>query len=206
MLWAFANDVFQRLVTFDKLLQRQNLRDEIVSLGLKPGAKVLDFGCGTALFARVFQRKGMRYFGYDISQELLDYASAIYPEAVFLSNKDSVSSSGEYDLIISNCCFHHIDDTTLRTELEQIHFWLKPDGYFMIMDLFEEGPQKSALRRLFLLMERGAFFREPEEYQQTISQVFNVLSVKFEALPLFPWKFPGNPIASNLMVMVCRKS
>ncbi|MFZ5585095.1 MAG: class I SAM-dependent methyltransferase [Thermodesulfobacteriota bacterium] len=205
MLRAFANDAFQRLVTFDKLLQRQNLCQEIAALGLGPEAKILDFGCGTALFARVFQRRGMRYFGYDISQDLLDYACALYPGAEFFADKDAVAQAGAYDLIVSNCCFHHIDGVTLSGELERISSWLKPDGYFLIMDLFEEGPSKSALRRLFLLMEQGAHFRKPADYLQVVSQVFEVLSVRFQALPLLPWKIPGNPIASNLIVMLCRK-
>lgn len=205
MLRAFANDVFQRLVTFDKLVQRQNIANEIATLELSPNAKVLDFGCGTALFARVFQRRGMRYFGYDISQGLLDYAGKIYPDAEFFSNKDEVAGAGAYDLIVSNCCFHHIDEPSLRSELQRIHGWLKPDGYFLIMDIFEEGPHKSALRRLFLLMEQGAYFRRPEDYRQAVSQVFDVLSVRFEALPLLPWNISGNPIASNLIVMLCRK-
>ncbi len=68
MLWAFANDLAQRVLTFNKLEQRKNLEKKLNALALPESGKILDFGCGTGLFAKTIMKLGFKYHGYDIDK------------------------------------------------------------------------------------------------------------------------------------------
>jgi cyclopropane fatty-acyl-phospholipid synthase-like methyltransferase len=204
MLWALANDLFQRLVTFDKLEQRKNLDGLLKKMGINPGARVLDFGCGTALFARVFIRRGMEYWGYDIDPRLLAYADRLYPNAHFVSSIQDVESAAPFDLIVANCCFHHIDTKGISSELKRIAGWLAPEGRFLMIDLFEEGPDKSPLRKIFLNMEQGAFFRTPKEIRSLLDEQFSLGSMEVQTCHLLPGSWSANPVASSLLMAECR--
>ena len=59
MMWAFFNDLIQRIITLNKWEQRRNLKKRVRSINLPKGSKVLDFGCGTALFTNVFTELGL---------------------------------------------------------------------------------------------------------------------------------------------------
>jgi SAM-dependent methyltransferase len=205
LLWAALNDLFQRLVTFDKLQQRRDLARHLAQAGLSRGAKVLDFGCGTGLFARVFLRRGLEYWGYDIDPRLLQYARRLYPRARFTSSREQLKAQAPFDLILANCCFHHIDEQTLTQELKGLAGLLAPNGVFLLLDLFEEGPGKSGLRRLFLSMERGAFIRTIPEIHRLLEASFDIEASVIQPCPLLPGSCKFNPVASNLLVVRCRK-
>ncbi len=204
VLWPFLNDVFQRIVTFDKISQRNNLSAYVKRIGLKRHSRVLDFGCGTALFARTFLHLGMEYVGYDIDQRVVAYAAMVYPNGKFVANSDEIHKLGKYDLIVANCCFHHMDDFTIHQVLTIIKSYLQPTGEVLILDIFDEGRSKGALRRLFLMLERGAYLRKVEDYQAIIKQQFKIIEEETQPLLLLPWRCIFNPIASKLIIFRCK--
>ncbi|HEX9409466.1 MAG TPA: methyltransferase domain-containing protein, partial [Methylomirabilota bacterium] len=99
LAWALFNDVVQRLITLNKLEQRRDLLDRLRALGLPPGRTVLDFGCGTGLFAPTFQRAGLRYVGYDIDPRLVSYARRLYRGARFISSEAELRAAAGFDVI-----------------------------------------------------------------------------------------------------------
>lgn len=113
MTWAALNDLIQRIISLDKWEQRKNLTQRVQSLNLPRGSKVLDFGCGTGLFARVFMKMGLNYYGYDIDNRLISYARRLYRNCQFTASKEQLRKEAPFDLILANCCFHHIDSATL---------------------------------------------------------------------------------------------
>ena len=91
--------------------------DEICAT-LKPGAKVLDLGCGTGYLSLSFLSKGYHVTGLDLSQEMIQAFEESIPEALkpqarlvvgdaeefLLQNQD------EYDVIVLSAILHHLFD------------------------------------------------------------------------------------------------
>jgi ubiquinone/menaquinone biosynthesis C-methylase UbiE len=65
-----------------KMLELDRVVDLSLS-GLKPQARVLDVGCGTALFAEAFARRGCKITGIDIKESMIAEAKRLVPEGEF---------------------------------------------------------------------------------------------------------------------------
>jgi cyclopropane fatty-acyl-phospholipid synthase-like methyltransferase len=202
MVWALFNDVMQRLITLNKLEQRRHLLARLRALGLPPGSTALDFGCGTGLFAPTFRRAGLRYVGYDIDPRLVSYARRLYRGARFISSEAELRTTARFDVIVANCCFHHIADDTLSTELARMRSLLADGGTFVMIDLVlpaEHDP--SFLRRQFRKLERGAFVRRPDQYRAIVERHFCVRRVEQERSHVI--SLPRNPVYSDLVILEC---
>jgi SAM-dependent methyltransferase len=62
-------------------LQVPTYEEAIRRVGVAPGQRVLDIGCGTGVFLRLAADHGARPFGLDASEALLEIARARVPEA-----------------------------------------------------------------------------------------------------------------------------
>ena len=178
MAWALYNDVAQRLITLNKLEQRRHLLDRLRALGLPRGSAALDFGCGTGLFAPTFRRAGLRYLGYDIDPRLVAYAGRLYRYGRFISTESELRAAAPFDVIVANCCFHHIADDKLSTELARMRSLLTDGGTFVMIDIaFPAGNDPSFLHRQFRKLERGTFVRRPDQYRAIVERHFRVRRV-----------------------------
>lgn len=203
MMWAFLNDLFQRVLTINKWEPRRNLALNLKALPLKSGSRCLDFGCGTALFAPVFTSLNLDYYGYDIDQRLLDYASRIYKNTHFTSFWNDLEAIAPFDLILANCCFHHIDSGTLDAELHKISTLLADHGTFIMIDILFPQNDSHCLRNMFRKLERGAFIRTADGYTVHIARHFEIMQEKTERSHLF--SLNKNPIYNDVLVLTCRK-
>jgi SAM-dependent methyltransferase len=68
--WAGTED--QQVPTYEEAIHR---------IGVAPGGRVLDVGCGSGVFLRLVADRGARAFGLDASEALLALARARVPEA-----------------------------------------------------------------------------------------------------------------------------
>jgi SAM-dependent methyltransferase len=201
MMRAALNDLFQRILTWNKDEQRAHLRRRIGALQLPKGGKVLDFGCGTALFATVFRDANLDYCGYDIDAGLIAYASYLYAHGRFMDSRNELKKESPFDLILANCCFHHIDDTTLAEELGQMKTLMKSKGILIMIDILLPRDDTFLPRRLFRKLERGAHVRSLEDYRSIIERQFRIRKSDIERSHLFSIrKFP---IYNDLAVFEC---
>ena len=196
-------DLFQRVLTINKWEQRRNLAINLKALSLKPGSKCLDFGCGTGLFAPVFLKLNLKYHGYDINDRLLGYAARIYGRARFTSSPDDLRTAAPFDLILSNCCFHHIDPKTLTAELVGLETLLADNGTFMMIDIMIPRDDPPWLCNQFRKLEKGAFIRSRDDNETLVKNHFDILQSKTERSHYF--SLNNNPIYNDLMVLVCKK-
>jgi cyclopropane fatty-acyl-phospholipid synthase-like methyltransferase len=203
MIWALLNDLFQRVLTINKREQRRNLELTLKALPMKPGSRCLDFGCGTALFAPVFTASNLNYYGYDIDQRLLEYASRIFKNAHFTSSWNELEATAPFDLILANCCFHHIDSGTLDEELHKISTLLADHGTFIMIDILFPQNDYHWLRNMFRKLEQGVFIRTADGYSVQIARHFEIVQEKTERSHLFSFKI--NPVYNDLLVLTCRK-
>ena len=74
-------------------------------LGLEPGMRVLDVGCGPGRHAHALARRGIEVVGVDISQRFVDLAREDAPDGATFERADarSLPYDAEFDAAISLC-------------------------------------------------------------------------------------------------------
>jgi SAM-dependent methyltransferase len=201
MISALIDDVAQRVISGNKLEQQQYLISRLREMKLPQGAKVLDFGCGTALFANTIMDAGFDYTGYDIDPAVIGYAKRLYRGGTFTADANELSELGPFDLVLANCCFHHIEDGLIEKELDRFRQILKPGGRFLLIDLLLRDDDPHLLRRAFRKLERGAYVRKSEGYERLVTTRFKISDRRVVRTHVFSLK--GNPLYQDLVVLLC---
>jgi SAM-dependent methyltransferase len=77
----------------------------VAQLGLEPGTRILDVGCGPGRHAKALARRGMVVHGVDISQRFVDLATADAPPGATFERLDAraMTFADEFDLVLSLC-------------------------------------------------------------------------------------------------------
>jgi SAM-dependent methyltransferase len=75
------------------------------ALGLSPGQRLLDVGCGPGRHAHALAEAGLQVVGVDISQRFVDLATATAPPGATFERADAraLSFDAEFDAAISLC-------------------------------------------------------------------------------------------------------
>jgi cyclopropane fatty-acyl-phospholipid synthase-like methyltransferase len=77
----------------------------VADLGLQPGMRVLDVGCGPGRHAHELARRGISVHGIDISQRFVDLAVASAPAGATFERLDAraMTFDAEFDAVICLC-------------------------------------------------------------------------------------------------------
>jgi SAM-dependent methyltransferase len=77
----------------------------VAALGLEPGTRVLDVGCGPGRHAHELARRGIRVHGIDIAQRFVDLAIEHAPDGATFERLDArdLAFDGEFDVVICLC-------------------------------------------------------------------------------------------------------
>ncbi|MTK12438.1 MAG: class I SAM-dependent methyltransferase [Clostridiaceae bacterium] len=102
--------------------------------------KAIDIGCGTGEFTRLLAEKSYTVEGIDLSPEMIRVAeeqSRKYNNIKYQVEDVLEWDLGQekYDCIVSIATFHHLQ---FKEMLLKIREALKPNGVFMILDLYKE--------------------------------------------------------------------
>lgn len=84
---------------------RQEVDHVVVALGLEPGMRVLDVGCGPGRHAHELARRGIAVHGIDISERFVDLARADTPSGATFERMDArdLAFDREFDAVICLC-------------------------------------------------------------------------------------------------------
>ena len=198
---ALISDVAQRLLTLNKLEERQALSDWLQRLHLRPGARILDFGCGTGLFATTLHNAGLKYYGFDPDADAVRYALYLHPGLPFVAQLDEAAAAAPFDAILANCCFHHISDNDLlNTTLPAIARMMQRDSVFMLMDVLPLEKDASMSRRIYNLFELGASKRTAPELERLLAGRFGIRSRRVRRSFLLSASFVINPVYNEVIV------
>lgn len=102
---------------------------------LMSGEKVLDLGCGNGRWFKLFQEKGVDYFGVDNSEKLIEVAKKLYPQARFQVNNilNLPFPDDFFDKIYNIAVLHHLPSDEFRIQsLAEIKRILKPKGQLIL--------------------------------------------------------------------------
>ncbi len=103
-------------------------------LGLKPGQKILDVGCGWGSFAKFAAEKyGVGVVGITISKEQAALArERCKGLPIEIRVEDYRSTAGTFDHIVSVGMFEHVGLKNYRTFFKKMKSLLKDDGLFLL--------------------------------------------------------------------------
>lgn len=128
--------------------------------GLRPGARVLEVGCGTGLLTEEIAKRDVKVYSLDISQELLKQAreKSGNREIIFLcaSAYELGFSDSVFDNIIGMSVLHHLD---MDRALKEFHRILKKGGQMSFSEPNMLNPHIFCERHFF----REKFHNSPDE-------------------------------------------
>jgi cyclopropane-fatty-acyl-phospholipid synthase len=116
--------------------EAQEAKFELIckKVGLKPGMKVLDLGCGFGSFLKyAAEHYGVTGVGVNISEEQIKFAKeACQGLPIEFQLKDYRDTDGKFDRVIAIGLTEHIGHKNYRTFLEVAHRCLNDDGLFLL--------------------------------------------------------------------------
>ncbi len=106
-------------------------------IGLKPGMRVLDIGCGWGGYAKwAAEKYNARVTGITVSREQLKFAREYCRGLnVTIDLRDYRELQGEFDRIVSIGMFEHVGSRNYRTFMRVVHNCLKADGLFLLQTI-----------------------------------------------------------------------
>jgi len=99
-------------------------------LGKVKGKKVLDFGCGTGIYAKILKQKCAEVKGFDISKEMLEIAKKENPELdLRFGSGYNIPFNEKFDIVLASLVVHYLKDwNKMFKEISRV---LKKGGYFI---------------------------------------------------------------------------
>jgi len=155
----------------------------------KPGARILDIGCGPADVLE--DLPPVQYVGVDIDQHYIDYAKSKYSNrASFICKSVDELSDEEYrdfDIVLATGLLHHLNDREAIHLLNVSRNFLKPTGRLVTFDgcYLESG--QHPIDKWMLRSDRGKFVRTEPQYTQLAQNIFPVVRTHLRRLLRVPY-------------------
>ena len=116
---------------------------------LKPGAKILELGCGAGQDAAFMIVQGFSVTPTDGSAELAKHAETRLGIAVRVMAFDELAEAETFDAVWANACLLHVPFASLSSVLTRVHRALVPGGRFDASYKAGEGGGRDAFGRYY---------------------------------------------------------
>lgn len=168
--------VFSNSSIFDKFrgIIHNSYKSEkrVISENLDKDKTTLDFGCGIGQFSPLFNPK--KYYGVDTDPKYIEFCKKRYKGSFFPIKVSPPYrlKSRYFDQVLISAVVHHIDDKKLESISRELGRILKGNGKVMIVDHFTKNRQKNMFCKLLISLDRGDYFRNPDELCELFSKEF----------------------------------
>jgi SAM-dependent methyltransferase len=140
-------------------------------LGNVKGKRILDFGCGTGIYAKLLTKKGAIIKGFDISPSMLKIAKELNPKLdLRIGSGSKIPFNEKFDIILSSLVVHYIEDwDKMFKEVSRV---LKDNGYFIFSSgnpISEMAKKVSCGKKKYKVLGLRSYFQEKK-----ISTIWNV--------------------------------
>ena len=132
----------------------------ILLLGNVNKKKILDFGCGTGIYAKLLTKKGAKVKGFDISNEMLDIAKKENPKLdLRLGSGYKIPFKEKFDIVLASLVVHYLKDWDKM--FKEVRKVLKKGGFF----IFSTGNPVAEARKKIKVGKKkisvlGNYFKE----------------------------------------------
>ncbi|MFC1842457.1 cyclopropane fatty acyl phospholipid synthase [Candidatus Dependentiae bacterium] len=124
--------------------QENKLELTCQKIGIKPGSKILDIGCGWGSFAKyAAERHGAHVVGITVSKEQVELGQKSckgLPVEIRLQDYRDVNE--KFDHIVSLGMLEHVGSKNYRTYMKMANRCLKDDGLFLLHTIGRKEPGK----------------------------------------------------------------
>lgn len=154
-------------------------------LGIAPGQRVVDLGCGTGSFAREAARAGARVRAVDVSQAMLAFVREAgareglqhlqVEHAGFLTFE---APEGSIDVVVSRFALHHLPDFWKQVALLRLHRALAPAGLLHLRDVvfsFEAARWETAVEGWIGRMPQASGFSR-EDFEMHVREEYSTFA------------------------------
>ena len=165
---------------FDRIAERYDLMNKVVSLGmdagwrraavaglqLSAGSTVLDLACGTGALSEELNKAGMKPVGIDIAEQMLRRADAALPVAIGDCLRVPLRDASAQGVICGFALRHFVSMRPLLAEAARV---LAPNGRLALLELEEPRPwllrQGHRLYSRTLIPLAGKVLSEKQAYE-----------------------------------------
>eukprot|EP01036_Dinobryon_divergens_P037133 gene37133-48509_t len=172
---------------------------------VKPGARVLDVGCGLGGNMLHFASKGCYVHGIDISGIMVSIASERYlkyPAAIQQKISVSVADVFDSDFIPNSfdliCCrdfLMHFSESDKQILLSKFHRWLAPGGSVILTDYVVSEKIITSAELTKYVQERGYNLLQVSDYMQ----IFKNLNFKVKKVDMYAGEKFGDYLKNQLI-------
>ncbi len=128
---------------------------------------ILDIGCGTGEYCRLFS--STHYIGIDVSDSYIRFAKKHYPEYEFRrqDGKALKFQDKRFDYVLINAVIHHATDIDARAILLEASRVLSPKGIAILID--------GVPTLVTNILDRGGYLRKERKNYSLVKQVFKII-------------------------------
>ena len=152
----------------------------------KPGDKVIDIGCGSALALRWLPE--VHYVGLDMNPNYIAFAHRTYGKkgTFVVGDLRSLKADSRFrdaDIVIALGVLHHLDDQEAGSCIQFAHDALKSTGRFVCHEACWV-PNQGSISKYVMSSDRGRNIRTEQRYRELAGKVFRKVEAKVDTNPI----------------------
>ena len=152
----------------------------------KPGDKVIDIGCGSALALQSLP--GVQYLGLDINSDYIAFARRTHGArgTFVVGDVRSLRADSRFrdaDIVMALGVLHHLDDREAGDCIQFAHDALKPNGRFVCHEACWI-PNQGSVSKYIMGSDRGRNIRTEQQYRDLAGKVFSKIEARVDTKPM----------------------